>query len=116
MCTANQDFYTPASEINGNIGPNDRPYSEDLITLLERWEYPAWDDFTISIMQNHIGQDGSEVPNYEYIPTARWVSDVLLSVARRKVRRYRGISKRPRTYFREIDVSWTRPERIMPYE
>ncbi|KAI1660020.1 hypothetical protein F4813DRAFT_401031 [Daldinia decipiens] len=104
----------PVNTVNNRIAPPDTPYSEELIELLEHFEFPNSEDL-VPISETIQDEDGNTVPLSDYLPTAEWIVDTMLPLARRKVRRYRGIGRKPVGYFDALDVSWTKPERIMPF-
>ncbi|KAI1390642.1 uncharacterized protein F4822DRAFT_441939 [Hypoxylon trugodes] len=65
-----------------------------------------------------IDRDNMAVPVQDYIPSPDWVADHLLPLARRHVRLWRGNMEHqrlPRNYYNDLDVSWTKPEQVMPY-
>ncbi|KAI8965836.1 hypothetical protein F5Y11DRAFT_344148 [Daldinia sp. FL1419] len=147
----------PMYKVNSYLGPQETPYSEDLIRVLKRFEFRGQKRVTISEPDSdkisngsgiagvytdysdvdfefandssseddgneyyHDHDDPDEDPDvrhkYDLLPSIRWISNVLLPVAQRKVRRWRGIGRLPANYYDMLDVSWTKPHRIMPYE
>ncbi|KAF3055819.1 hypothetical protein GL218_07003 [Daldinia childiae] len=96
------------------VAPYER-YSDELIEMLSCFEYPG-SQYAASIIDNTQDEDGNDVPLSSFLPSADWIVNTLLPLARRKVRRYRGVVNPPRGYFDALDVSWTRPKKLMPYE
>lgn len=74
-------------DINGYMNPGERGYSDDLITILSRWEFP--DHQTAQITDSKVDQHGRLVHNYTLVPDLRYLVDTVLPLARRKVRKYR---------------------------
>ncbi|KAI1212014.1 uncharacterized protein F4807DRAFT_417270 [Annulohypoxylon truncatum] len=106
----------PMATVNGHMPAGDIPYSNDLINTLSEFEFPGG-ALGADIFGNHINAAGVVTPNYRVMPRFNRINNVILPLAQRRVRRYRGILRpRPAGYYRDIDVSWTRPPRVMPYE
>ncbi len=106
----------PMAAVNASLPPGARPYSDDLVQLLRRFEWPDCANRT-DPEGTQPDAGGNDVPNHSFQPDARWISDHMLPLARRKVRRYRNPpAGRPPGYFRRLDVSWTKPEKLMPFE
>ncbi|KAI0910345.1 hypothetical protein F4823DRAFT_561977 [Ustulina deusta] len=103
------------NEINDYIQGDDMPYSADLLTLLEAWEYGNCANS--SITESQLDANGVSIPNRQLIPDLNDMVDMALPLARRVVRRYRrpgGVM--PVDWYRQLDVSWTKPKSLMPYE
>ncbi|KAI1109890.1 hypothetical protein F5Y14DRAFT_466257 [Nemania sp. NC0429] len=101
------------STINDHIAPGETPYSEDLINTLKLWEFPNRDRLMIN--ESQPDQNGQLVHNSTLVPDLRRIIDEILPLARRMVRKYRrpgGVM--PDDWYRQLDVSWTRPKRPMP--
>lgn len=83
--------------------------SDQLINLLGMFE---WDDMdTISIESMGPPEDAIAMK-----ATSRWMVDTFYPAARQRVEAYRDPpGGRPANYFDELDVSWTKPERLMPF-
>ncbi|KAI0186095.1 hypothetical protein EV127DRAFT_411455 [Xylaria flabelliformis] len=100
-------------EINGFMTPEHVPYSDDLFNVLRQWEYPNCKNSTIDNAQ----ENGEEVVrNATLVPDLDEIVNDILPIARNHVQRFRA----PRVdlrldYYRSIDVSWTKPRRLMPY-
>lgn len=100
---------------NDHLSEGETPYSDKLIELLENFEYPGLVMGAEDIEGIQVDDAGNEVPNHSAMPTPLWIADHMLPLARRRVQRYRGIYKRkPLDYFNRLDVSWTKPQQIMP--
>ncbi|KAI1144450.1 hypothetical protein F5Y05DRAFT_418458 [Hypoxylon sp. FL0543] len=101
--------------VNGLLGPNERPYSPELIRMLQQFEFPGGTTGAL-ITDTWIDNAGRTRMNWERMrANPAWVRDTMVPLARRKVRAYRG-HVIPRGYWRQLDVSWTRPSRLMPFE
>ncbi|RYP61469.1 hypothetical protein DL769_007695 [Monosporascus sp. CRB-8-3] len=101
--------------VNDYLDAADTPYSDQLIAILEEFEWPNCETEG-DVMGTQVTLSGRVVPNYDYMPDADWVADVLLPLAKQKVREYR----KPRAgyepeYYRRLDVSWTKPAKLMPF-
>lgn len=104
------------NSVNASLNPNDTPYSADLIQLLEQFEFPGSSNGASLENGTYVDADGVQQKNYRSLPRPRWIVNDMLPQVRRKVREHRGIGKSlPDGYFRNLDVSWTRPDNIMPY-
>ncbi|KAI1127095.1 hypothetical protein F5Y10DRAFT_266422 [Nemania abortiva] len=92
-------------------------YSDELIEMIEHFEYPnCVDDHDVT--NTPVDEDGVEQqPNHSFIPSMRRVVDEFLPIMRDRVRRYRkpagGI---PAGWWQQFDVSWTKPNGVMPYQ
>ncbi|KAH8745254.1 hypothetical protein F5883DRAFT_702909, partial [Diaporthe sp. PMI_573] len=81
--------------------------SNELINLLGMFE---WDDMDTTSIYD------MEPPEDAMGATSRWMVDTLYPAARLQVAAYRNPpGGRPAGYFDELDVSWTRPEHLMPF-
>ncbi|RYP13738.1 hypothetical protein DL765_006754 [Monosporascus sp. GIB2] len=101
--------------VNNYLDAADTRYSNQLIAILEEFEWPNC-EIERDVMGTQVEPSGRVVPNHAYTPDARWVADVLLPLARQKVREHR----KPRAgyhpdYYRRLDVSWTKPANLMPF-
>ncbi|KAI1413685.1 hypothetical protein F5Y13DRAFT_189120 [Hypoxylon sp. FL1857] len=104
---------TLSNTVNDSLPANETPYSDDLIRMLEEFEYTGMD--SARIYHSYENENGHEVQNWEDIPDPDRIANVIVPLARRKVRRYLGIGELPHGYYRSLDVSWTRPNAPMPY-
>ena len=107
----------PMGGVNGRMGAGHTPYSNDLIQLLQNFEWPGCtvdDDAT----GTQTGADGLQHENWEWQPNAVWVRDTLLPLAQQKTAEYRNPPRAARVpgYYTRLDVSWTKPEELMPFE
>ncbi|RYO75971.1 hypothetical protein DL766_008256 [Monosporascus sp. MC13-8B] len=101
--------------VNNYLNAADTRYSNQLIATLKEFEWPNCETQR-DVMGTQVGPSGRVVPNHEYTPDARWVADVLLPLARQKVREYRNPrAGYPPDYYRRLDVSWTKPANLMPF-
>lgn len=104
------------SSVNGYLDPADTPYSNDLITFLQNFEWPNCDVVTDPLAPQ-FNADGLLQSSCFFQPDAEWVADTMLPLARQKVEEYRnpagGLLP---THYKTYDVSWTKPERLMPFE
>ncbi|RYC62824.1 hypothetical protein CHU98_g3388 [Xylaria longipes] len=102
-------------DINGYMEQGHVPYSDDLFNMLKLWEFENCKDSSIDETQPD--EDGEEVPNIDRVPDLNEIVETVLPVARRMVRRFRTPGGNvPPDYYRQIDVSWSKPKRLMPYE
>lgn len=88
---------------------NDAPdYTVELRDVLQEFEWPNMDQGTdINDFQD---------PKAQTVADADWILNTLLPTAQRRVRGYRRPAGRlPRGYYDSIDVSWTKPQTIMPF-
>ncbi|KAI0437322.1 hypothetical protein F4803DRAFT_556108 [Xylaria telfairii] len=102
---------------NELLGENEQPYSDDLIQMLQHFEYPNYCEEP-DIRDSQLDPaSGLMVPNHSLVPNMRRVVDEFLPIIRDRVQRYRnpagGI---PNRWWKELDVSWTKPDPFMPYE
>ncbi|RYP49161.1 hypothetical protein DL768_005074 [Monosporascus sp. mg162] len=66
-------------------------------------------------MGTQVRQSGRVVPNHAYTPHADWVADVLLPLAKQKVREYRKPrAGYPPEYYRRLDVRGQNPRTLCP--
>ncbi|KAG8165721.1 hypothetical protein KVR01_004273 [Diaporthe batatas] len=91
-----------------NQEPTAPPYSDDLINMLQLFE---WDNMGNTTVRD-IGDD--DAVNAAF-PSPDMVKNTLLPQAQGKVRGYKDPAGKPAGYFDTIDVSWTRPEDPMPF-
>ncbi|GAW11695.1 hypothetical protein ANO14919_010450 [Xylariales sp. No.14919] len=105
----------PCEEINTYLKEEDTRYSQELFNLLQRWEYPNCAESDIGMTQKN--DKGEEIPNNSLIPGLEYLVETVLPVARSKVRKYRRPGgDRPGNWYRQLDLSWTKPDRLMPYQ
>ncbi|RWA12776.1 hypothetical protein EKO27_g2351, partial [Xylaria grammica] len=105
----------PCEEINTYLKEEDTRYSQDLFDLLESWEYPNCAQSDVGMTQKN--DKGEEIPNNSLIPGLDYLVRTVLPVARSKVRKYRRPGgDRPGNWYRQLDLSWTKPDRLMPYQ
>lgn len=90
-----------------NQEPTAPPYSDELITMLQRFEFRDMET-TPSIRDL-----GDELDTA--FPSPEEVRDTLLPQAQARVAGYLNPAGKPDGYFDGIDVSWTRPEELMPF-
>lgn len=100
--------------VNDYLAHDDTPYSDDLINVLENFYYTGSDQCS-DIEATHVDPNGEEVPNWTDLPTPEWIRDEMLPFVQNKVRLYRGITKPPPGYYDQLDVSWTKPDSVMPF-
>lgn len=104
------------STVNDQLDPAATPYSDDLINTLEEFEWPDcvnnWDP-----QDTQLDGNGDQQFNYAFQPDATWIANTLLPLARQKVEEHRNPAGGflPQHYI-TYDVSWTKPERLMPFE
>lgn len=83
-------------------------FSDQLVNLLGNFEYDG--------METGITRDGLKDPLGEVTADSRWMVDTLYPTARDRVAAYRNPpGGRPAGYFGGMDVSWTRPDTVMPF-
>ncbi|CAJ2512823.1 Uu.00g009420.m01.CDS01 [Anthostomella pinea] len=100
------------STVNGRLKPSETPYSDDLLRLLETFEWPGCDVSGDSVTDKHINAAGDEVGNWTGTPPGGGMSTLW-----RKVRQHRDPrGGKPAGWYRRLDVSWKKPERLMPFE
>lgn len=83
------------------------PYSDELIGMLQRFEYPN--------MERGGGVRNLRDAIHTTFPSPQDLRDTLLPQARARVAALRRPADRPAGYFDSIDVSWTKPEELMPF-
>lgn len=83
-------------------------FSDQLVGLLGGFEWELMETGTeISELDDPVG---------DVTATSRWIVDTLYPAARDRVAAYRNPSAgRPAGYFDALDVSWTRPQTLMPF-
>lgn len=91
---------------DANQAPGAPPYSDELIELLQRFEYPDQEDILVRDLGDAIDTT---------FPSPEDVRDTLLPQAQARVAGFRRPDPRPAGYYDSIDVSWTRPEELMPF-
>lgn len=89
-----------------NQEPTAPPYSDELITMLQRFEFRDME--TILVRDLYDEADTA-------FPSPEEVRDDLLPQAQARVAGYLNPAGKPAGYFDRIDVSWTRPEELMPF-
>ncbi|KAH8779984.1 hypothetical protein F5883DRAFT_638541 [Diaporthe sp. PMI_573] len=82
------------------------PYSAELIELLQRFEYPD--------MMRLMVRDLLEAVHTTF-PSPEDLRDILLPQAQAQVVSFRKPANRPAGYYNNMDVSWTKPEQLMPF-
>lgn len=83
-------------------------FSGQLVDLLGNFE---WDD-----METGTDIHDLEDPLVDVTADSRWMVDTLYPAARDRVAAYRNpIAGRPAGYFDGLDVSWTKPDPVMPF-
>lgn len=91
---------------DANQQPGAPPYSDELIQLLQRFEYPTQD----TTMVRSLGQAIDTT-----FPSPEDIRDTLLPQAQARVEGFRRPANIPAGYFDSIDVSWTRPDELRPF-
>ncbi|KAG6364560.1 hypothetical protein INS49_006162 [Diaporthe citri] len=89
-----------------NQEPGAPPYSDELIELLQRFEFPNH--------EHDLVRDLGEAIDTTF-PSPEDVRDTLLPQAQARVAGFRRPADRPAGYYDSIDVSWTKPEKLMPF-
>ncbi|KAI0195558.1 hypothetical protein EV127DRAFT_477279 [Xylaria flabelliformis] len=120
LCSLINDETAVMEYVNETLHEGELPYSDDLIEMLQIFEFPNFEDNNENKKVTSSQLDpatGRMVPNYSYVPTMRRVVDEFLPIIRDKVQAYRspagGI---PKGWWKRLDVSWTKPDPFMPYE
>lgn len=86
---------------DANADPSAPPYSEELIELLQAFE---WQDMTDGVIGN------VEDPGRDIVANERWVVETLLPAAQARVASYRQPEGgREQGHFDELSVAWTKP-------
>ncbi|KAK7703927.1 hypothetical protein SLS64_008873 [Diaporthe eres] len=91
---------------DANQEPGAPPYSDELIELLQRFEFPN--------QEHDLVRDLGEAIDTTF-PSPEDIRDTLLPQAQARVAGFRRPASRPAGYFDSIDVSWTKPEQLMPF-
>ena len=83
-------------------------FSDQLVDLFGKFEW--------EFMETGTDIDELNDPLGEIVATSRWMVDTLYPAARARVAAYRNPpAGRPPGYFDGLDISWTRPETLMPF-
>jgi hypothetical protein len=82
------------------------PYSAELIELLQRFEYPDMMRLMVRDLLDAV---------HPTFPSPEDLRDILLPQAQTQVAGFRKPANRPAGYYNNIDVSWTKPEQLMPF-
>lgn len=90
-----------------NRDPRAPPYSDELIELLQRFEYPN------QVRSKAVMSLGDAV--HTTFPSPEDLRDTLLPQAQARVLGFRRPPNRPAGYFDGLDVSWTKPEQLVPF-
>lgn len=90
-----------------NQEPTAPPYSDELITMLQRFEFRDME----TILVRDLDDDELDTA----FPSPEEVRDTLLPQAQARVAGYLNPAGKSDAYFDQIDVSWTRPEELMPF-
>lgn len=91
-----------------NALPTAPPYSAALITMLQAFEWAG---------QEGGGSVRELKDNLEAaFPSAAEIMGVYLPQAQAQMRAFRDRAGKPRGYYTDIDVSWTKPPALMPFE
>ncbi|KAI1752718.1 hypothetical protein F4782DRAFT_546346 [Xylaria castorea] len=106
-------------EINGYMRPEHAPYSDDLFDVLKQWEFTNCKASMID--ETQADEDGEEVANVDLVPNLDKIVNEILPVSLEPafwdaIAHYRVPSGVDSQYPATIDVSWSKPKRIMPYE
>lgn len=91
---------------DANGMPGAPPYSDELIELLQRFEFPNHENDSVRDLGEAI---------HTTFPSPEDVRDTLLPQAQARVAGYRRPADRPAGYYDSMDVSWTRPAQLMPF-
>lgn len=91
---------------DANQEPGAPPYSDELVELLQRFEFPN--------QEHDLVRDLGEAIDTTF-PSPEDIRDTLLPQAQARVAGFRRPASRPAGYFESIDVSWTKPEQLMPF-
>ncbi|TRX94066.1 hypothetical protein FHL15_005144 [Xylaria flabelliformis] len=117
LCTLICDGKAVMAYVNDTLYDGSPPYSDDLIKMLQNFEWPNIETNTKVTDSQLDPATELIVPNYSHFPTMRRVVDEFLPIIRDKVQKYRspagGI---PNGWWKQLDVSWTKPEPFTPYE
>lgn len=89
-----------------NQEPGAPPYSDELIELLQRFEYPTQDTTMVRVLGQAIDTT---------FPSPEDIRDTLLPQVQARVEGFRRPANPPAGYFDSIDVSWTRPDELRPF-
>lgn len=89
-----------------NQAPTAPPYSDELIELLERFEFP--DQHRLSVRSLRDAVDTT-------FPSPEDLRDNLLPQAQRRVAAFRNPAVKPAGYFDSMDMSWTKRAQLMPF-
>ncbi|KAJ8122808.1 hypothetical protein O1611_g9747 [Lasiodiplodia mahajangana] len=106
----------PCDSINEWLDESERPYSDDLLNTLKLWEY---EDAENNLVNDTFMDEarGREVSYWELLPGLDTMVARVMPLARQKLEAYRGPAGNvPPDWYRRLDVSWTKPKRLMPYE
>lgn len=90
-----------------NREPSSPPYSDELIELLQRFEYPD------QVRSAGVLTLGDAV--HTIFPSPVDLRDILLPQAQARVLGFRRPADKPAGYFDTLDVSWTKPEQLVPF-
>lgn len=91
---------------DANQQRNAPPYSRELIDLLKLFEYPNQENMMVRDLRGAVDTT---------FPSPEDLRDTLLPQAQARVAALRRPADRPAGYFDGIDVSWTKPEQLMPF-
>jgi hypothetical protein len=86
--------------------PVEAPYSEELVKLLEQFEYPNMNREEVRDLRGAV---------YTTFPSPEELRDVYLPQAQARVAAFRNPAQRPAGYYDGLDVSWTRPGELFPF-
>lgn len=89
-----------------NQEPRAPPYSDELIELLQRFEYPTQATTMVRVLGQAIDTT---------FPSPEDIRDTLLPQVQARVEGFRRPANPPAGYFDSIDVSWTRPDELRPF-
>lgn len=81
-------------------------YTEELKIRLQGFEWVN--------MENGLDLNDLQNPRSATAADADWILNTLLPAAQARVAQYRAAPK-PRGYWNDMDVSWTKPQTIMPF-
>ncbi|KAJ3577645.1 hypothetical protein NPX13_g2922 [Xylaria arbuscula] len=104
-----------ARDIFGHlIRPEDNRYSEPLLKILTEWEFRNSREMSVTDVQENTY--GERTSNYELLHDWDYVIRHQIPEIRTQNRYWRRHGDQDPEYLPKMDVSWTKPKRLMPYE
>ncbi|KAI0394709.1 hypothetical protein F5Y17DRAFT_238880 [Xylariaceae sp. FL0594] len=92
---------------------NAESYSDDLIHVLERWEYRGFNRSDILDVQTIRNETAA---NYTRIPSLETIVQDILPLARSKVEAYQNLQDGTPNDWTKLDMTWSRAKGPMPYK